>query len=223
MAGDYAACAGHQVSVSLRHCIPGSAAPDAPQPHQGLWHDWPQGPLPTSGLCLYAQQLLDSQPAGAAMSAIPTTEGAGIWGKAGIHATYLLPLLLVQSHPWLPSRDEERAPEKPDRVPDGGPPQHQRMAAALSQAPVTVQPAVGAPAQVLGADSQEDAEVFARNHSVLQAYQPGSTEKGQRQQSGCRNLRLGLQESVAAGSGLPAALDTATPVGAGLCHRFPMP
>lgn len=27
MAGDYAACAGHQVSVSLRHCIPGSAAP----------------------------------------------------------------------------------------------------------------------------------------------------------------------------------------------------
>ena len=34
---------------------------DAPQPHQGLWHDWPQGPLPTSGLCLYAQQLLDSQ------------------------------------------------------------------------------------------------------------------------------------------------------------------
>lgn len=45
------------------------------------------------------------------MSAVPTTEGAGIWGKAGIHATYLLPLLLVQSHPWLPSRDEERGEE----------------------------------------------------------------------------------------------------------------
>lgn len=34
---------------------------DAPQPHQGLWHDWPQGLIPTSGLCLYAQQLPDSQ------------------------------------------------------------------------------------------------------------------------------------------------------------------
>ena len=42
------------------------------------------------------------------MSAVPTTEGAGIWGKAGIHAAYLLPLLPVQSHPWLPSGDEER-------------------------------------------------------------------------------------------------------------------
>ncbi|XP_036118886.1 transmembrane protein 214 isoform X3 [Molossus molossus] len=34
---------------------------DAPQPHQGLWHDWPQGLLPTSGFCLYAQQLSDTQ------------------------------------------------------------------------------------------------------------------------------------------------------------------
>ena len=42
-----------------------------------------------------------------------------------------------------------------------------------------------------------DTEVIARNHSVLQAYQPGSAEEGRRQQSGCRHLRLGLQGASA--------------------------
>lgn len=45
------------------------------------------------------------------MSALPTTEGAGIWGEARIHPAHLLPLLPVQSHPWLPSGDEERGEE----------------------------------------------------------------------------------------------------------------
>lgn len=45
------------------------------------------------------------------MSALPTTEGAGIWGEARIHPAHLLPLLPVQSHPGLPSGDEERGEE----------------------------------------------------------------------------------------------------------------
>ncbi|XP_034515656.1 transmembrane protein 214 isoform X3 [Ailuropoda melanoleuca] len=85
------------------------------------------------------------------------------------------------------------------------------------------QPAAGAPAQVLGADSQEDAEVLARNHPVLQAYHPGAAKEGQLQPGGCHHLRHRLQGPVAPGTGLPAAVDTATPVGADLCRRFPVP
>lgn len=42
------------------------------------------------------------------MPALPPTEGAGIWGQAGIFPAHLLPLIPVQSHSQLSCCHEER-------------------------------------------------------------------------------------------------------------------
>lgn len=63
-------------------------------------------------------------------------------------------------------------------------------------------------------------EVFARNHSILQAYQPGAAKEVQLEQPGCRHLRCGLQ-----GAGIhPSSTHTLSYMsvsahpGLGLCH-----